>query len=309
VVAADAVDSGERSMRPSTARVLSAFALACALVSPLAWAQKAYPSAESAADAFTDALRKSDRQALSTVLGSNYQQFVSADGFDRADFDAYLAAWDKQHKVYSERDSKAVVIVGDGGWTLPIPLAKHQTGWQFDIAGGVDEMRTRRIGRNELATIQAILAYYDAQREYSAVDHNHDGIHEYARKFVSTKGKQDGLYWDNSADAGESPLGPLLAKQKPKGPGYYGYRYKILTAQGADAPGGGYDYIIGKRMRSGFAAIAWPVRYGDTGVMSFMVSHAGVVYEKDLGPGSAAIAQAMTRFNPDSTWKKSPIPN
>jgi len=296
-------------MRPSTARVLRVLALACALVTPLASAQKAYPSAESAADAFTDALRKADRHALGTVLGANYKQFVSPDGIDRGDIESYLAAWDKQHKVYNEGDKKAVIIVGDDGWTLPIPLARRDAGWQFDIAAGADQMRTRRIGRNELATIQAILAYYDAQREYSAVDHNHDGIHEYARKLVSTHGKQDGLYLENSADAGESPLGPLVAKQKPKGPGYYGYRYKILTAQGPDAPGGAYDYIIGKRMRSGFAAIAWPVRYGDTGVMSFMVSHAGVVYEKDLGPDTEAIAQAMTRFNPDASWKKSPIPN
>ena len=309
VAAAVAADSGETCMRAWTARVLGLLALACALASPLAWAQKAYPSAEDAANAFTDALRKADRQALATVLGSNYKQFVSTDGIDRSDIENYLSAWDKQHKIYNEGDNKAVVSVGDGGWTLPIPLAKHTAGWQFDVAAGADEMRTRRIGRNELATMQAILAYYDAQREYSAVDHDHDGIHEYAQKLVSTKGRHDGLYWDASAGGEESPLGPLLAQQKPNGQGYHGYRYKILTAQGPDAPGGAYNYIIGKRMRAGFAAIAWPVRYGDTGVMSFMVSHAGVVYEKDLGPDTATIAQRMTRFNPDSTWKKSPVPN
>ena len=296
-------------MRSSSARLLRVLALFCALLSPLAWAQKAYPTPQDAADAFTDALRKADRQALAVVLGSNYKQFVSTDGLDRSDIETYLAAWDKQHKVYNEGDTKAVVSVGEGGWTLPIPLTKHAAGWQFDVAAGADQMRTRRIGRNELATMQAILAYYDAQREYAAVDHNHDGIHEYAQKLVSSKGKQDGLYWEATPGGTESPLGPLLATQKPNGQGYHGYRYKILTAQGPDAPGGAYDYIIGKRMRSGFAAIAWPVRYGDTGVMSFIVSHAGVVYEKDLGPDTAAIAQRMTRFNPDSTWKKSPVPN
>ena len=294
--------------RPSIAGLLRALALACALASPLAMAQKAYPSAEAAADAFTDALRKVDRAALTKVLGANYKQLVDTDGVERTDVETYLAAWDKQHKVDTEAD-KAVVAVGDGGWTLPIPIVKHKTGWQFDPAAGADEMRTRRIGRNELATMQAILGYYDAQREYSAVDHNGDGIYEYAQKFVSTKGKKDGLYWEAPPDAEESPLGPLLAQQKPKeGTGYYGYHYKILSKQGKDAPDGAYDYIIGKRMRSGFAAIAWPVRYSDTGVMSFMVSHAGIVYEKDLGPNTKAIAEAMTTFNPDPSWQKVPVP-
>ncbi|MFI4932710.1 MAG: DUF2950 domain-containing protein [Burkholderiales bacterium] len=297
-------------MRSSITTLLRALTLMCALVSPLAMAQKAYPSADAAADAFTDALRKADRKALGVVLGANYKQFVNpVDGVERADVEAYLAAWDKQHKVNSEGDNKAVISAGDQGWTLPVPIVKRKAGWQFDPVAGADEMRTRRIGRNELATMQAILAYYDAQREYAAVDRNTDGIHEYAQKFVSTKGKKDGLYWESPLGMDESPLGPLLAEQKSKGPGYYGYHYKILTGQGKDAPGGAYDYIIGKRMRSGFAAIAWPVRWGDTGVMSFMVSHAGIVYEKDLGPDSEAIARAMKRFNPDSTWKKSPVPN
>ncbi len=180
-------------------------------------------------------------------------------------------------RLNTEGDNKAVISVGDQGWTMPIPIAKRKTGWQFDLAAGADEMRTRRIGRNELATIQAILAYFDAQREYAIEDHDGNGVREYARKFVSTKGKKDGLYWESPLGIDESPLGPLLAQQKPKGPGYYGYHYKILTGQGKDAPGGAYDYIIGGRMRSGFAAIAWPVRYGDTGVMAFMVSHAGIV--------------------------------
>ena len=185
------------------------------LASPLAHAQQAFGSPEAAADAFTEALRKADAPALAKVLGANYKQFVNTEGVERADIETYLAAWDKQHKVNTEGD-KAVVAVGDGGWTLPIPIVKHKAGWQFDPAAGADEMRTRRIGRNELATMQAILAYYDAQREYSTVDHNGDGIYEYAQKFVSTKGKKDGLYWEAPPGADESPLGPLLAQQKPR---------------------------------------------------------------------------------------------
>ncbi|HEY6512268.1 MAG TPA: DUF2950 domain-containing protein [Burkholderiaceae bacterium] len=294
---------------PSFALLLRALALACALVSPLAMAQKAYPSAEAAADAFTDALRKVDPKALGVVLGANYKQFVHTDGIERQDIEAYLAAWDKQHKLSTEGDTKAVIAVGEQGWTMPIPIVKRKAGWQFDPVAGVDEMRTRRIGRNELATMQAILAYFDAQREYAIEDHDGNGVREYARKLVSTKGKKDGLYWESPLGMDESPLGPLLAQQKPKGPGYYGYHYKILTGQGKDAPGGAYDYIIGGRMRSGFAAIAWPVRYGDTGVMAFMVSHAGIVVEKDLGPSTDAVARAMTRFNPDPSWTKAPLPN
>ena len=295
-------------MRPSIAGLLRMLLLVGALASPLAHAQQAFGSPETAAEAFTEALRKADRLALTKVLGANYKQFVNTDGVERVDIETYLAAWDKQHKVNAE-DDKAVVAVGDGGWTLPIPIVKNKAGWQFDPAAGADEMRTRRIGRNELATMQAILAYYDAQREYSTVDHNGDGLHEYAQKFVSTKGKKDGLYWEAPPDADESPLGPLLAQQKAKGgTGYYGYHYKIVTKQGKDAPGGAYDYIIGKRMRGGFAAIAWPVRYGDTGVMSFMVSHAGILYEKDLGPNTNSIAQAMVTFNPDPSWHEVSVP-
>jgi len=293
-------------MRPSIAGLLRALLLSCALASPLAHAQQTFASADAAADAFTDALRKVDRAALAKVLGANYKQFVKTDSIDRVDIETYLAAWDKQHKVNVDGD-KAVVEAGGDGWTLPVPIVKRKAGWQFDVAAGADEMRTRRIGRDELATIQAILAYYDAQREYSAVDRNGDGIHEYAQKFVSSKDKKDGLYWPSPLGMDESPLGPLLARQPVKGgTGYYGYRYKILTKQGKDAPGGAYNYIIGKRMRAGFAAVAWPVRWGDTGVMTFMVSHAGIVFEKDLGPNTQAIASAMTTFNPDPSWKKAP---
>ncbi|HSB24052.1 MAG TPA: DUF2950 family protein, partial [Burkholderiaceae bacterium] len=176
--------------------------------------------------------------------------------------------------------------------------------WKFDPVAGADRLRTARIGRNELAAMQAVLAYYDAQRDYATEDRNGNGVREYARKLVSSPGKHDGLYWPSPLDTEESPLGPLIAQQKPKGPGYWGYHYKILTRQGTNAPGGAYDYVIGGRMRAGFALVAWPVRYGDTGVMTFMVSHAGVVYQKDLGPSTNAIAGAMTRFDPDDSWHK-----
>jgi hypothetical protein len=166
-------------------------------------------------------------------------------------------------------------------------------------------MRVRQIGRNELDAQQAVLAYYDAQRDYATADRNGDGIHEYAQKFISTPGKQDGLYWEVKEGEAQSPLGPLFvdsAAPSGRGEGYHGYHYRILTAQGPSAPGGAYNYIVGGRMRSGFAAIAWPSRYGETGVMSFMISHDGVVFEKDLGKGGSKIGAAMKTFDPDDSW-------
>jgi hypothetical protein len=156
--------------------------------------------------------------------------------------------------------------------------------------------------------MQVMLAIYDAQKEYTRVDRNRDGVLQYAGKFRSSPGKQDGLYWPTKAGEPESPLGPVFAAARAAGgsddAGYHGYRYKLLTSQGKNAPGGAYDYVARGRMIGGFAAVAWPVKYGDTGVMTFMVSHDGVVYEKDLGPDTAARAAAMTRFDPDSSWEK-----
>ena len=277
------------------------------LVSAPAFAQKAYDSDVAAADAFQAAVASGDKAALGTVLGKNWKAFIPTQGIDREDIDTFLDGWKKSHKLVSQTPEKSLLEVGDQGWILPIPIVKANTGWKFDPVAGADEMRTRRIGRNELATIQATLAYFDAQREYATADRNGDGVLEYAQKFKSAKGKRDGLYWPASGNEAQSPLGPLVADLKP-GEGYHGYRYKVLTSQGAAAPGGAYSYLIKGRMVSGFAVIAWPVRYGETGVMSFMVSHDGQVYEKNLGPKSAQIASGLKSFNPDDGWSKVPLP-
>lgn len=278
-----------------------------ALVSPAALAQQVYPSAEAAADALVDAIARSDDAALRTVLGTEWTRFIPTVGVDQDDVYAFLAAWAKQHKIVPAGADKAMLAVGDKGWTLPIPIAKGAAGWRFDPQAGADEMRTRRIGRNELAAMQAALAYFDAQKDYASKDRNKDGVRDYAQKFVSSPGRKDGLYWPDPTGKDESPLGPLYGGQR-EGEGYHGYHFRILKAQGKSAPGGAYDYVIGGRMRAGFALVAWPIRYGDTGVMSFMVSHDGQVYEKDLGPNSDAAARALTRFDPDSSWKKVAVP-
>lgn len=294
--------------RRSPARLAAAalIAVAALLVPGRAGAQQPYPSAEAAAQAFHDAVSHDDSVALRKVLGADWKRFLPTDEIGRADLQAFLAAWDKAHQVVASGQDKAVLAVGVDGWTLPIPLVMKGGTWRFDPRAGADEMRTGRIGRNELAAMQAVLAYFDAQREYAQRDRDGDGVLSYARKFASTPGQRDGLYWPDDAQ-GESPLGPRFGGVKA-GEGYHGYHYKILSAQGRDAPGGAYDYIIGNRMRAGFALVAWPIRYGDTGVTSFMISHEGVLYQSDLGPGSAAIARDMKTFNPDSTWSKVDVP-
>ena len=267
--------------------------------------QQSYPSENAAVEAFVDALASSDEEAMAKVLGSDWRKFIPPQ--DRENVYAFLAAWSQGHRVVNQGPDRAILEVGTEGWTLPVPMVKRAAGWQFDTPAGAEEMRTRRIGRNELSAMQASLAYFDAQKEYARVDRDGDGVLQYAQNLISSRGTRDGLYWPSQAGEAESPLGPLIATRKP-GEGYHGYRYKILKAQGKDAPGGAYDYVIKGRMVSGFALIARPVRYGDTGVMSFIVSHDGQVYEKDLGPNSESIAAGLTVFNPDASWKKVDVP-
>ena len=257
-------------------------------------------------NAFGDAVATSDDDALKALLGADYRTYIPPVGTEVRY--RFLAAWAKSHAIKLEGDAKAVVAAGGDGWTLPIPIVKTAQGWRFDTRAGAEEMRLRRIGRNELAVMQVMLAIYDAEKEYARGDRNGDGVLQYAARFASSPGKRDGLYWPTKAGEAQSPLGPAMAAARAAGgsseAGYYGYRYKLLTGQGKNAPGGAFDYIARGRMIGGFAAVAWPVEYGDTGVMTFIVSHDGVVYEKDLGPDTAARAAAMTRFDPDSSWQK-----
>jgi hypothetical protein len=204
--------------------------------------------------------------------------------------------------------------VGSEDWPFPIPLVKKDEYWFFDTMAGKEEILNRRIGRNELNAIQVCLAYVDAQREYVLKDRDGNKLLEYAQKFISSKGKKNGLYWEVKEGEKLSPLGPLVAKaakegyigRKPVGKHtpYHGYYYKILKAQGKNAPGGEYDYIVKEKMIGGFASVAYPAEYGNSGVMTFIVNHDGVVYEKDLGKETEKIATAMKKFDPDKTWKK-----
>lgn len=289
--------------------VVSAALLTLALVAPAALAgqQERFASPEAAAQAFGDAVATSDEQAIKAMLGADMRRYIPP--VEQEITQHFLAAWAKSHRVVSAGPDKALLEVGDDGWTMPIPIVKAGTGWVFDTKAGAEEIRARRIGRNEIAARQVVLAIYDAEREYAF--RNTQG--EYAPKLASAPGKQDGLYWPTAPGEEPSPLGELVAEVKAsggaRGNGYHGYRYRILTAQGSQAPGGAFDYVVNGRMIGGFAVVAWPVQYGETGVMTFMVNHSGVVYEKDLGPRTAERVRAMKAFDPDGSWKTEENPS
>lgn len=280
-------------------------------------AQKTFTSPEDAAKALVDAVRASDVNMLLAVVGPDSRSWLlSGDNVaDRESWKRFLAAYDQKNVITRESDVKAVLSVGDDGWPFPAPIAKKGSKWMFDIAAGKEEVLNRRIGRNELDTVQTMLAIVDAQREYAAVDRDGNGLTEYARKFISSPGKKDGLYWPTKADEPQSPLGPLVGAAAREGyvtqvsgappQTYHGYHYRMLTAQGKAAPGGAFDYLVNGRMIGGFAVVGYPDKYGVSGVMTFIVNYDGVVYEKNLGPSTQTEATRMTRFNPDQSWKKS----
>lgn len=271
--------------------------------------QRHFPTAEAANDAITDALRKDDDTAIAGMLGSSWRDFVpgTREDEDKAR-EAYLKAWDENHKLVPEGDNKMLVEVGTTGFKMPIPIVKDDEGWRFDIEAGHKEMIARQIGANELYVIQTLLAIVDAQFDYASQQASKTGTASYARRLLSSSGKQDGLYWEAKPGEPESPLGPLVAKAQPgdrEGAGYHGYRYRLLYGQGANAPGGAYSYLVNGRMIGGFGVIAWPVKWGETGVMTFIVNQNGDVYENDLGPDTAQEAAKINLFDPDKDWEKS----
>ena len=278
--------------------------------------QSSFASSEAAAAALADAVRGKDVQKLLAVVGPGSGDWLfSGDQVqDANDWKKFLAAYDEKHS-FDDKGTRAVLQVGKDDWPFPAPLVKKDGKWLFDANAGREEILNRRIGQNELDTMQTLLAVVDAQREYAASDPDGNGFADYARRFVSTPGKKDGLYWATEAGKPESPLGPLVAVAASEGYGqkgakaqtqqaFHGYYYKLLTSQGKNAAGGAYDYIVGDKLLGGFAVVAWPARYRVSGVTTFIVNHDGVVYEKDLGPQTPSIAAHMTRYDPDPTWKK-----
>jgi hypothetical protein len=292
--------------------ILALAATTCALAQTPAKAPaklQGFPTAEAAANALTDAIRKDDDNAVSAMLGADWTEFVPGKVYDEdAVQEKFLKAWDEHHELQPQGDDKVLVQVGTTGWVSPIPIVKDGNEWRFDVEAGKKEVEARTIGHNELSVIQTLLAIVDAQRDYASMDPMKTGVPVYARRLVSSPGNKDGLYWESKPGEPDSPLGPLLAKAQPEDVrinGYYGYRFRLLYGQGPDAPGGAHDYLINGRMRGGFAVIAYPVEYNKTGVMTFMVNQSGDVYEDDLGPDTAQEAAAITLFNPGEGWEKS----
>lgn len=263
--------------------------------------QAVFKTPEQASQAFFQVMKNHNETQYQQLLGENFRQVLPMDTINRSDVENFIAAWKQSHKLIPQGQKKNLIAVGDDDWTLPIPMIKTTTGWHFDIKEGMERMRIRRIGQNELATMQAVLAYYDAQIEYAQQDRNGNHILEYAQKLISSSGKQDGLFWQQSTGKPLSPLGSSHGDRSKNG-GYYGYYYRILKAQGEKAKGGAYHYLINNEMRSGFAIIAWPKHYGETGIMSFIVNHNGIVYEQNLGIDGERIAKNMLAYNPDKGW-------
>jgi hypothetical protein len=280
-------------------------------------AQEQFKSAEDAVDALVNAARAGDPSAILEVLGPDGRDIISSgdEVADRATREKFVAAFDTKHTLAPEGDAKAVLVLGDDDWPFPIPIIGKNGEWQFDTKSGLDEILRRRIGRNELAAMEVLLAYVQAQNEYASLDPAKLGPHSYAQRFVSSPGKKDGLYWPSGEGETPSPFGDLAAKASTEGykvgqtpiP-YHGYFYRILKRQGASAPGGAYDYVVKGKMIGGFALVAYPAQYGNSGIMTFMVNHDGVVFQKDLGPDTAKIARKIDAFAPDQTWTKADMP-
>jgi hypothetical protein len=275
--------------------------------------QKTFKSPEEAVKALVDATRADDTAALEALFGPGSKDMISSgDDVDDARGRAmFVKSYDDAHRLEKVSDKKRILYVGKDEWPMPVPIVKTGKRWHFNTLEGREEILSRRIGKNELGAIQTCLAIVDAEKEYATLDRDNNQLLEYAQKFESEKGKRDGLYWETEPGAPLSPLGPLIARSVSEGYGktdqmapYHGYFFKILTAQGENAPGGAYSYIVNGSLIGGFAVVAYPALYRSSGVKTFMVNHEGVVYEKDLGAGTEKLAASMTVYDPDKSWKK-----
>lgn len=319
-----------RSIRPCSAVLLIALLSANAAIpaaSPTALAQAAavaaagqtYATAEKAVAALVDAARADNTDALRAALGPGSEKLVdSGDKYaDTAARQKFVAAYDEKHQIVAAGD-RMILQVGDSDWPLPIPLVQADGRWHFDTQAGAQELVNRRIGRNEIAAIRTCLAYVDAQKAYYAFT-GENGNAQYAQHLASSPGKYDGLYWPSAEGQPDSPLAPLMAQAIEEGyPGervsgkpvpYYGYYFRILTGQGASTTEGARNYVSNGRMTNGFALIAWPASYEALGIMSFIVDQDGIVFQKDLGPQTAQITQAMRLFDADLTWARVEVVN
>jgi hypothetical protein len=297
------------------AAVLLALSLASSLVPTFAQqpGQSTFVTIEDAGHAFFTAMQSPDDRFLMSILGPAGKDIVSS-GDPAEDLDArtrFTAKYQEMHRFVTEPDGTVTLVVGAENWPLPIPLINKSGAWYFDTLAGKDEILFRRIGKNELTAIQASSELVDAQKQYYArAPKGFAG--EYAKKLVSDVGKYNGLYWEGTENQFESPINPLIAYARQNLPKsqvganvpFDGYFFRILTSQGPHAPGGAKNYVVGGKMTAGFAFVAYPAEYRTSGVMTFIVNQSGVIYEKDLGPNTTELVEAMTTYDPDSSWHK-----
>jgi len=274
--------------------------------------QKTFKTAGAAVDSLIAALEKDDIDTLLDIFGREYEEeLIGGDPIaSRENRKQVAKKAQTMHKLRDDGKDRKILYIGDQAWPVPFPLVKEGKSWRFDTEAGIEEVINRRIGENELTAIDICKAYIDAQIQYSSVDRDGDEVQEYAQKIASSEGKKDGLFWKAEGNEELSPFGPLIADSKDylegREPGdpFKGYYYKIISRQGSDAVGGRYDYIINDNMIAGFAFIAFPADHGNSGIMTFMCSHQGHVYQKNFGEDSDLIAAGIDEYNPDATWSK-----
>jgi hypothetical protein len=276
--------------------------------------QKTFATPGDAVVALVDAAKANNTNELRALFGADGEKVLASGDpvMDQRSREVFLVAYAEHAGLMTASETRRILYIGNEDWPFPIPLVKGNQGWRFDTAAGVQEIQFRRIGRNELTTIRVCQVYVEAQQEYSASAHDGKSVGLYAQKISSTLGKHDGLYWKSEDPEQLSPLGEFVAEAASEGyrptegqpTPYHGYFFRILTGEGESAERGAHSYIVNREMRNGFALIAHPAVYGSSGVMSFIVNQDGLVYQKDLGPQTAKIAAEITRFNPDSGWKK-----
>jgi Protein of unknown function (DUF2950) len=302
-----------RSIYPALGLIVAiGLVLGCAKKEPSP-GQRTFSSPEDAVVALVDALKANNTAQLTNILGPDSGNILSS-GDNVADKQArevFLAAYAEKAQLSTEGDH-TILSIGAEEWPVPIPLVQDGSNWRFDTAAGMQEVLFRRIGNNELTTMQLCRTYVEAQKEYAAKGHDGKARGIYARKFASSVGKQDGLYWKSDDPNDNSPLGDLAAQAATDGYSksqgqptpFYGYYFRILTRRGSSAPGGALEYVINGEMQKGFALIAYPAEYKNSGVMTFIVDDKGTIYQKDLGAETAKVAADINVFDPDSSWEK-----
>ena len=302
-------NSGSRTL--GAALVILVVVLACWWPAQAATAepQMRFGTPEAAVEVLLTALKNDDDRALSALFGAEYaDRVLSKDKVAARESRAKLYQTAQQAlTVRKDTADRVILVVGPDAWPFPIPLARSGADWRFHTAEGLEEIVNRRIGADELGVLATCRDYLTAQRQYAGKIRDTSGVRKYAQRLRSSAGTQDGLYWEPAvANGEESPFGPLMAEYhkggRQRGDPYYGYYFRILTRQGSQVPGGRYNYVINGNMLAGFALVAFPAEYGNTGVMTFLVSHHGKVLQKDLGPRTVERGKAMQEYNPDTTW-------